>query len=126
MKYFCTGKTFVKSNGVECSEIDYFLHRINGVKVTVDKRIINTDCNVSDHYPIQIQLEGDCDFQSNSKVTTSSKVSSNVNWRKVPKEVYEQTVEQKLSQLDPKEYTGSNQADNAITTLTSILKKRSG
>ena len=57
MKYSCTGKTFVKSNGVECSEIDYFLHRINGVKVTVDKRIINTDCNV----PIIIQ------FRSNSK-----------------------------------------------------------
>ena len=120
--YSCTGKTFVKSNGVECSEIDYFLHRINGVKVIVDKRIINTDCNVSDYYPIQIQVEGDCNFQSNSKVTTSSKVSNNVNWRKVPKDVYKQTVEQKLCQLDPKECTGSNQADNAISTLTSILK----
>ncbi|CAG2249988.1 unnamed protein product [Mytilus edulis] len=56
LKYDNEGKTFVKVNGEECSELDYFLHKLGKIKPT-HKQVLNSVMNnTSDHHPIKMKI----------------------------------------------------------------------
>jgi hypothetical protein len=54
LSYDNNGKTFIKPNGEECSELDYFLHAINYKFCTKKEVLNNTITNVSDHHPVKM------------------------------------------------------------------------
>jgi hypothetical protein len=56
LSYDNSGKTFIKPNGEECSELDYFLHTINYKFCTKKEVLNNTITNVSDHHPVTITI----------------------------------------------------------------------
>jgi hypothetical protein len=56
LSYDSSGKTFIKPNGEECSELDYFLHTINYKFCTKKEVLNNTITNVSDHHPVKMTI----------------------------------------------------------------------
>ena len=60
LSYDNSAKTFIKPNGEDCSELDYFLHTINYKLCTKKEVLNNTITNVSDNYPFSIQSCHSC------------------------------------------------------------------
>ena len=60
LSYDNSGKTFIKPNGEECSELDYFLHTINYKFCTKKEVLNNTITNVWDYHPFSIQSRRSC------------------------------------------------------------------
>ncbi|CAC5412450.1 unnamed protein product [Mytilus coruscus] len=56
LKYDNEGKKFVKVNGEECSELDYFLHKLGKIKPTHKQVMNSTINNTSDHHPIKMKI----------------------------------------------------------------------
>ncbi|CAG2245612.1 unnamed protein product [Mytilus edulis] len=87
------GKTFIKASGVECSELDYFLHTLKDPKLYSNKTVLHSvKMNVSDHHPVQMT----CVFDF-AKVTQKQRKSSNVTpkikWDKMDMDLYKAMVD---------------------------------
>ncbi|CAC5412693.1 unnamed protein product [Mytilus coruscus] len=87
------GKTFIKASGVECSELDYFLHTFKDQKLYTIKTVLHSvKMNVSDHHPVQMTCV--LDF---TKVTlkqrTSSNVTPKIKWDKMDIDLYKAMVD---------------------------------
>ena len=81
-----TGKTFIHSNGVDSSTIDFiFYHKLLEGRVSALERLDELCENNSDHYPLK------CQFQMNiSKVQSKSQkffTSQKVRWDKLDKDL---------------------------------------
>ena len=73
--YENSGYTFTNSRGVECSEIDYFLHKIPLEKIVKTKSILHIISNTSDHHPIHMAMRWDFDkskFNSREKLNRTN------------------------------------------------------
>ena len=55
------GATCVNSDGVETTEIDYFLY--NKSSDFHSERLVNVGSSVSDHYPIKIDIDHDLNIK---------------------------------------------------------------
>ena len=54
--YHNSSKTFVKANGEECSELDYFLYSCSPSDKTIKQMLSSVAGNLSDHYPIKMTV----------------------------------------------------------------------
>lgn len=56
LTYENSGKTFIRPNGEECSELDYFLKKM-GTSESSSKSVMNNIIsNTSDHYPVKVEI----------------------------------------------------------------------
>lgn len=99
-----TGPTFVNVNGVDISEIDYFL--FNNTKAI----------NVSDHHPITIEIE--CSIRR--KTITNNKLrQSRIRWEKLDKTGYQHRVSINIKEFE------NNIIEGTISVLVNAAKKNS-
>ncbi|CAC5378097.1 unnamed protein product [Mytilus coruscus] len=88
LKYDNEGKTFVKVNGEECSELDYFLHKLGKIKPT-HKQVMNSIMNnTSDHHPIKMKILYGIANDSDCKHLTKDCTNRTVKWDKVDIDLY--------------------------------------
>ncbi|CAG2248026.1 unnamed protein product [Mytilus edulis] len=96
LKYDNEGKTFVKVNGEECSELDYFLHKLGKIKPT-HKQVLNSVMNnTSDHHPIKMKILYGISNDADCKNLTKDCTNRAVKWDKVDemRKYYAQWVKQ--------------------------------
>ncbi|CAC5374572.1 unnamed protein product [Mytilus coruscus] len=82
------GLTFINVNGIDTSEIDYFLY--TDPKCEPSKRLIDLSSNVSDHHPISMRIK--CNITREQQSRNSGKQKHKVRWNKVDKSRYEETI----------------------------------
>ncbi|CAC5398820.1 unnamed protein product [Mytilus coruscus] len=88
LKYDNEGKTFVKVNGEECSELDYFLHKLGKIKPT-HKQVMNSIMNnTSDHHPIKMKILYGISNDADCKNLTKDCTNRAVKWDKVDIDLY--------------------------------------
>ena len=88
LKYDNEGKTFVKVNGEECSELDYFLHKLGKIKPT-HKQVLNSVMNnTSDHHPIKMKILYGISNDADCKNLTKDCTNRAVKWDKVDIDLY--------------------------------------
>ncbi|CAG2254374.1 unnamed protein product [Mytilus edulis] len=88
LKYDNEGKTFVKVNGEECSELDYFLHKLGKIKPT-HKQVLNSVMNnTSDHHPIKMKILYGISNDADCKNLTKDCTNRAVKWDKVDIHLY--------------------------------------
>ncbi|VDI51227.1 Hypothetical predicted protein [Mytilus galloprovincialis] len=88
IKYDNEGKTFVKVNGEECSELDYFLHKLGKIKPT-HKQVLNSVMNnTSDHHPIKMKILYGISNDADCKNLTKDCTNRAVKWDKVDIDLY--------------------------------------
>ncbi|WAR14005.1 POLR-like protein [Mya arenaria] len=92
-----SGKTYVLSTGVECSEIDYFLKPIANNNYSIKIVLSDIPENLSDHYPISMSLKCSFKKQCTKQVTTLYK--RRINWEKIDKETYQNLINEKIQHL---------------------------
>lgn len=120
LKYICAGATYINPKGADCSEIDYFLHS-NDLQISPKSVITDLHSNVSDHYPISIRVQRTF-TKTCVKKNTSTCASSKVNWDKIDKKKYAETVSNKLNSLNSL-FTGANlNAGEVVCKLCDALK----
>ena len=99
LSYDSSGKTFIKPNGEECSELDYFLHTINYKFCTKKEVLNNTITNVSDHHPVKMTIMLDHDIK-NLKEGENSNIRLKVKWGKVDIDLYKALTDQSIDALN--------------------------
>lgn len=108
----CTSKTFIKSNGEECSELDYFLTPANITGIS-EKCVLSDLCtNTSDHHPVKISLK----FDFGRKISEDSKSSNRgkrINWEKLDVDLYKAMIRDKTKSIDD-----CNMEDDVVITQT--------
>ncbi|CAG2248154.1 unnamed protein product [Mytilus edulis] len=88
LKYDNEGTTFVKVNGEECSELDYFLHKLGKIKPT-HKQVLNSIMNnTSDHHPIKMKILYGISNDADCKNLTKDCTNRAVKWDKVNIDLY--------------------------------------
>ncbi|WAR06081.1 POLR-like protein [Mya arenaria] len=92
-----SGKTYVLSTGVECSEIDYFLKPTANNNYSIKIVLSDIPENLSDHYPISMSLKCSFKKQCTKQVTTLYK--RRINWEKIDKETYQNLINEKIQHL---------------------------
>ncbi|KAK3098648.1 hypothetical protein FSP39_021572 [Pinctada imbricata] len=101
MKYFATTKTFIHSNGKDCSSIDYFIVRETPtLKIGKVETLDLLGGNTSDHHPVKCTIEMTIDNPTNPLTDrTNISTPSRVNWSKVNTDLYSFLITEELNQL---------------------------
>ncbi|CAG2190078.1 unnamed protein product [Mytilus edulis] len=86
------GLTFINVNGIDTSEIDYFLY--TDPKCEPSKRLIDLPSNVSDHHPISMRIK--CNITREQQSRNSEKQKHKIRWNKVDKSRYEETISRNI------------------------------
>ncbi|MES9904479.1 MAG: reverse transcriptase domain-containing protein [Sedimenticola sp.] len=110
-----TDCTFIHPNGKDSSTIDFFLatDRVKQVVNSV-KRVDDCISNVSDHYPVSLEMQVNLANKSPMKTIATN---SRLNWKKIDTKQYQSTVEENLSRIDlPYE-----DVDQLIISLNSVM-----
>ena len=110
------GPTFINSDGVEVSEIDYFLY--SSVRKYHTERVSDIEASVSDHYPIEIRIQ--CDIKRNVTPPTTQK-HRKLNWEKVDKQQYEKSLAQQIPEVTTKLHSGKLTIEEALLDTITIL-----
>ena len=119
--YENAGKTFTKANGVECSELDYFLHNVTPENCT-KKTICRIASNVSDHHPVHMSVK--CNFGKVTETNTgSNKLKPRLKWDKVDKDLYLAMVDQAVTELVGQLANGQKQTDEIVVKTCDIMKR---
>ncbi|CAC5371817.1 unnamed protein product [Mytilus coruscus] len=108
------GFTFINVNGIDTSEIDYFLY--TDPKCEPSKRLIDLSSNVSDHHPISQRIK--CNIAREQQSRNSGKQKHKVKWNKVDKSRYEETTNREIG--DCIEMLNSDRIDIELTTLQAM------
>ncbi|CAG2191562.1 unnamed protein product [Mytilus edulis] len=94
------GKTFIHSNGVDSTAIDHILYPDllqDDILYVKKLDIIN---NVSDHYPIKAEINFEFSIGSNElKSSKRDKIYCKVNWDKLDKDKYQESIEKGIDAL---------------------------
>ena len=87
---FNMSKTFTNANGIECLEIDYFLHNLS---ISSNKEVLDSiTSNISDHYPIRMEFKFEYRaYEKGSKDV--QKIEMKIKWEKVDKDLYSAMVQ---------------------------------
>ncbi|CAC5360985.1 unnamed protein product [Mytilus coruscus] len=88
LKYENEGKTFVKVNGEECSELDYFLHKLGRIKPTNKQVISSIMNNTSDHLSIKMKILYGISNDADCKNLTSDCTNRAIRWDKDDIDLY--------------------------------------
>ena len=88
LKYENSGKTFIKVDGEECSELDYFLHKTGPLNCTKKEVLNNMMSCTSDHHPVKIILSMDISEKAIEHKNDTNQINPNIKWDKVDQDLY--------------------------------------
>ncbi|CAC5414584.1 unnamed protein product [Mytilus coruscus] len=108
------GLTLINVNGIDTSEIDYFLY--TDPKCEPSKRLIDLSSNVSDHHPISLRIK--CNIAREHQSRNSGKQKHKVKWNKVDKSRYEETMNREIE--DYIEMLNFDRIDIELITLQAM------
>ncbi|CAG2253597.1 DHRS11 [Mytilus edulis] len=108
------GLTFINVNGIDTSEIDYFLY--TDPKCEPSKRLIDLPSNVSDHHPISMRIK--CNITREQQSRNSEKQKHKIRWNKVDKSRYEETISRNIG--DFIERLNSDKVNIEVITLQAM------
>ena len=123
LSWLQTGKTYIGSNGVETSTIDYIFYSLSIQDRVCGTRVMDDFApNVSDHYPILCSF----DIQLSAVRSTSETAfpPSKVKWEKIDKDQYRDIVTVGIAKVDQNPTTLGG-LDAEIRKLNQILVKAS-
>ena len=112
-------KSFVISQGQDCSEIDYFLVDASFQYCSQKKTILDMPSNTSDHHPITISLKV---FMENNKsiIHQKPKTTIRVKWDKLDTNKYRDNTRFKMTENN-KLLMGGN--TKSVKVFTNILNE---
>ncbi|CAG2235471.1 ACOT1_2_4 [Mytilus edulis] len=123
MKIDLKGPTFINVKGVEVSEIDYFIYKVNNFKNLESTRLVDIPSNVSDHYPIKVILP--CELTK--KDPLESNIQSRIRWNKVDTKRYSDIINKQipvlLEKLNTQEDSITNRVEETMEILSISAKK---
>ena len=113
-------KSFVISQGQDCSEIDYFLVDASFQYCSQKKTILDMPSNTSDHHPITISLKV---FMENNKsiIHQKPKTTIRVKWDKLDTNKYRDNTRFKMTENN-KLLMGGN-TEKSVKVFTNILNE---
>ena len=113
-------KSFVISQGQDCSEIDYFLVDASFQYCNQKKTILDMPSNTSDHHPITISLKV---FMENNKsiIHQKPKTTIRVKWDKLDTNKYRDNTRFKMTE-NHKLLMGGN-TEKSVKVFTNILNE---
>ena len=125
MKFVSTPKTFIHSNGRDCSTIDYFLVRETPLLHIADiSRLDVLGGNTSDHHPVRCEVEAVIrltpDAQQDSVNTDTS--SHRVKWSKVNTDLYSSLVDDKLQKVSL-DLSNNYSIESSIMSIHTVLQE---
>ncbi|CAC5381573.1 unnamed protein product [Mytilus coruscus] len=117
------GKTFIHSNGSDCSAIDYSLYPEHFSDNILHLRRLEITSNISDHYPVcanikfSFSMKTKQDFKSNNGQTVRK-----INWHKIDKDLYKQVISDELDKCD---FTINDplEIDKAVTNINTAVTR---
>lgn len=122
-QYSNSGKTFVSPQGIDCTEIDYFLVSSRGFSYTEKTVLSEFVENTSDHHPISMSIViPSNDRNRKTEVKVSKLGTSRIPWDKVDINKYEQCVS-KLIQNDVQEVETPNDTFEGLVKALTVAAK---
>ena len=122
MKIDLKGPTFINVKGVEVSEIDYFIYKVNNSRNLESTRLVDIPSNVSDHYPIKVILP--CALTK--KDPLENNIQSRIRWNKVDTERYSDIINKQipvlLEKLNIQEDSITNRVEETMEILSASAK----
>ena len=110
------GKTFLNTDGIEVSKIDYFLYGDSMADLSLDFfKMDSCRASLSDHYPLRCTFE--CRYTLKSVPGPSRRVTTRINWDRVDKQVYQEKVSAELGKL-----AISDTLDETIDNINTVIK----
>jgi hypothetical protein len=114
------GLTNCHPNGQATSAINYVLYQEKHESEVLKIQKLDVVANVSDHQPIQLQYKFDHNISKKQKQLCNH--SSMVNWNKVDKQTYQETLDKNINMISINPTT-IPQIDKAFEDLGDIIVK---
>ena len=121
LTYTNCGKTFLRPNGEECSELDYFLWKMDS---QASNKIILKDIisNTSDHYPIRTEVRHVFTPEDESVNSKEKNMPPSLKWDKVDQDMYEAMINDQVDDLLLEPLESIEDADVMLQRLHRMLK----
>ena len=114
------GLTYCHPSGQATSAIDYVLYQEKHESEVLKIQKLDVVANVSDHQPIELQYKFDHNIRKKQKELCNH--SSKVNWNKVDKQTYQETLDKNINMININPTT-IPQIDKAFKDLCDIIVK---
>ncbi|CAC5366037.1 unnamed protein product [Mytilus coruscus] len=123
MKTQNVGKTFIHSNGSDCTAIDYILYPENFSDNILHLRRLEITSNISDHYPVCANIKFSFSMKPAQGIESNNgQIVRKIDWHKIDKDLYKQVVS---DQLDKCDFTINDpvEIDKAVTNMNTALTR---
>ena len=108
------GPTFINTQGIDVSEIDYFFFNKSD---RTSYRLTDIPSSVSDHHPIGVNIQ--CSLQKVNKRNTEKK--KRIKWEKVDKERYQEIINDHIETIEEKIKANNIPFNGLIKETTEML-----
>lgn len=120
LKWTSDRKTFINVNGIDCSEIDYFLIDNRLDTTSIKWTLNNLPSNTSDHHPIFITINGNIKTKTEVTKPVDNTMARRIRWDKIDKEEYQSKINSKITKC---EINFMNNIEESVNTITNILEQ---
>lgn len=122
LKYENSGKTFIKEDGEECSELDYFLHKTGPLNCT-KKEVLNTMMScTSDHHPVKIILSMGMSEKAIENKNDTNQINPKIKWDKVDQDLYIAMINEGVEKISKQPVVMQEDTLNQLATVLELLQ----
>ena len=120
LKWTSDRKTFINVNGIDCSEIDYFLIDNRLDTKSIRWTLNNLPSNTSNHHPIFITINSNIKAKTATTKPIDNTMTRRIRWDKIDKEEYQSKINSKITNC---EIHFTNNIEESVNTITNILEQ---
>ncbi|CAG2250967.1 unnamed protein product [Mytilus edulis] len=121
--YENTGRTFIKTNGQECSELDYFLHKSRHMQVAEKEVLKDVISNHSDHYPVRCEVKIGIPKRGTNQNNKFQQIQPTIKWDKVDQDLYLAIINGQVDTIAESPAETAEDADLLISKMHQMLTK---
>ncbi|XP_063427548.1 uncharacterized protein LOC134711049 [Mytilus trossulus] len=119
--YENTGKTFIKTNGQECSELDYFLYKSRHMEMTEKEVLKDVISNHSDHYPIKCEVKIGIPKRGTNQNSKLQQLQPTIKWDKVDQDLYLAIINRQVDTMAESPAETADDAELLISKMHQML-----
>ncbi|CAC5380666.1 unnamed protein product [Mytilus coruscus] len=114
------GKTFIHSNGKDCTAIDYVSYPEHFSDNILHLRRLEITSNISYHYPVCANVKFCFSMKPTQGIKSNTgQIVRKIDWHKIDKDLYKQVLSDKLDKCD---FTINDpiEIDEAVTSINGV------
>ncbi|CAG2257578.1 unnamed protein product [Mytilus edulis] len=119
--YENTGKTFIKTNGQECSELDYFLYKSRHMEMAEKEVLKDVISNHSDHYPIKCEVKIGIPKRGTNQNSKLQQLQPTIKWDKVDQDLYLAIINRQVDTMAESPAETADDAELLISKMHQML-----